>query len=129
MDLASLDAAGSVDKTMEMLKEVGRRPEGDDFVITYTMDTSALNALVDEVFVAAGLGEVMDEIGFEIGSVKGEYVINPEGQCVKERMKMIMDMDAEGETLRITIDGDVGIADPGQPVEVPMPNPAEYTDI
>ena len=29
----------------------------------------------------------------------------------------------------VTIDGDVGIADPGQPVEVPMPNPAEYTDI
>lgn len=125
MDLASLDAAGSVDKSMEMLKEVGRRPEGNDTVITYTMDAPALNALVDEVFVAAGLGEV----GFEIGSVKGEYVINSEGQCVKERMKMIMDMDAEGETLRITIDGDVGIADPGQPVEVPMPNPAEYTDI
>ncbi len=42
---------------------------------------------------------------------------------------MDMDMTMQGETFSVNLDGDVGIADPGQPVDVPVPNPAEYTEM
>ena len=45
------------------------------------------------------------------------------------RLKMDMSMTMDGETITMSMDGDVGIADPGQPVDVPVPNIAEYTDI
>ena len=45
------------------------------------------------------------------------------------RLKMDMDMTMEGQTVTVNLDGDVGIADPGQPVDVPVPNVAEYTDM
>ena len=40
---------------------------------------------------------------------------------------MTMDMTVEGETITITLDGDVGYANPGQPVTITAPNLAEYT--
>ena len=44
--------------------------------------------------------------------------------CIRDR-----DMTMQGETFSVNLDGDVGIADPGQPVDVPVPNPAEYTEM
>ena len=58
--------------------------------------------------------------------VSGEYVVNPEGYYTKARTKMAMDMTVGEMRLTMNIDGDVGVADPGQPVEVPVPNPEEY---
>ena len=64
-----------------------------------------------------------------IGFTKGEYVVNPNNDLIKMRLKMDMSMTMDGETITMSMDGDVGIADPGQPVDVPVPNIAEYTDI
>lgn len=60
-------------------------------------------------------------------NMKGEYVVNPNGNLIKMRLKMDMSMTMDGETMTMSMDGDVGIADPGQPVDVPVPNVAEYT--
>mgnify|MGYP000051976859 FL=1 len=45
------------------------------------------------------------------------------------RMKMNMEMVVEGKNIAIDMDGDVGIADPGSPVEINFPNLSEYKDM
>ena len=51
------------------------------------------------------------------------------GDCIKMRMKMNMEMGVEGKNIAIDMDGDVGIADPGSPVEINFPNLSEYKDM
>ena len=58
-------------------------------------------------------------------NIKGEYVVNPNNDLIKMRLKMDMSMTMDGETITMSMDGDVGIADPGQPVDVPVPNIAD----
>ena len=47
-----------------------------------------------------------------MGDVIYEYVIDPAGNCIKMRMKMDMAMEADGESITMKLDGDIGIADP-----------------
>ena len=42
---------------------------------------------------------------------------------------MNMGMNVDGKTANIDMDGDVGIADPGSPVEINFPNLSEYKDM
>ena len=42
---------------------------------------------------------------------------------------MNMEMGVEGKNIAIDMDGDVGIADPGSPVEINFPNLSEYKDM
>ena len=53
--------------------------------------------------------------------------MNPEGYCIKNRMKMTMDMTIGKETVVLNLDGDGGYADPGQPVTITAPDLTGYT--
>ena len=104
------------------------RVEGDDRIVSFTMDMAQLNGLLGQIMSMQGMQPAAGAEGVSISyrDVSGEYVVNPDGWCTKVRMKMTMDMTAAGETMTMTMDGDVGFANPGQPVEVPTPNLAEY---
>lgn len=125
----AMSVSDPVGASMEYIKDVSLRPEGKNAVIDYTMNTFKINDLVRQVLDSAGMAGMTDAMTFGIDSARGSYVINPDGLCEKQYMSMIMGMSMDGEDLRMTIDGDIGIADPGQPVEVPMPNPAEYQEM
>lgn len=103
--------------------------EGENKVLGYTIDGSRMNEYVNMVLGSMGLTGMYEGFEMNMSNISGEYVINPQGQCIKMRIKMNMDMTMDGQTIAIALDGDVGIADPGQPVDVPMPNPAEYTEL
>ena len=73
----------------------------------------------------------LEDIGSALGEeerAEGPYYLSLI-HIFKMRMKMDMSMTMDGQTMNMSIDGDVGIADPGQPVDVPLPNIAEYVDI
>ena len=119
------------DMSMDMIKDVSIRQEGEDTVVSYSMDAAKFNQFMMDFMGLTGMEAEFADAGITMsfGNLDGEYVLNSQGQLIKIRMDIAMDMGISGENLHITMKGDVGIADPGQPVEVPMPNPAEYTEI
>lgn len=116
--------SGSI-SSLDYIQNLKLRTEGEDRILSYTMDASKMNGLLQQVI--ASMQTMTGGASISYRDISGEYVVNPEGYCTKTRMKMSMDMTIEGETLTITMDGDVGYANPGQPVEITAPNLAEYT--
>lgn len=117
---------GTMDTSLDYMENMTLRTEGDDRIVSFTMNEGAMNDLLQSVLGMSGMTAGQEGTSVTYRDVSGEYVINPEGYYTKVRTKMTMDMTTNGVPITVTIDGDVGIADPGQPVSVPEPNPAEY---
>ena len=86
----------------------------------------------DQLFGSLGMGSALlseSGITMKFSDIPCEYVVDPNGDCIKMRMKMNMEMGVEGKNIAIDMDGDVGIADPGSPVEINFPNLSEYKDM
>ena len=128
MDQA-LASASAFDVSEELLDHLNLWAEGENTVIGYTISDAKMNDYIQMVLGSTGLTGMTDGMDMKLSNVQGEYVVNPNGDCIKMRMKMDMSMTMDGQTMNMSIDGDVGIADPGQPVDVPLPNIAEYVDI
>lgn len=96
-------------------------------VISFTMDDTKMNDYIKQILGSAELSSVVGGTGMNMSNVSGQYVVNPNGDLIKVRLKMDMDMTSQGHTMTMSLDGDVGIANPGQPVDVPTPNPSDYT--
>lgn len=113
------------------MRDMKLRMEGEDRIVSFTMDMTEMNGLVQQILSMQGMPQSanMENISFAYHDVTGEYIIDPNGFCKKVRMKMVMDMTAEGETMTVTMDGDVGFANPGQPVTITTPNLAEYVTL
>lgn len=111
--------------SLDLMENMTLRTDGDIRIISFTMNQEKMDEMMNQVMAAVPtLAESGANIRFR--DISGEYEINPEGYYIKSREKITMDMTAEGETITIVLDGDVGIANPGQPVSFPAPNPAEY---
>ena len=108
----ALASSKAFDVPEDLVGDFSLWDEGENKVIGYTINDAML-----------------DGLDMKLHNIRGEYVVNPAGDCIKMRLKMDMDMTMQGETFSVNLDGDVGIADPGQPVDVPVPNPAEYTEM
>ena len=82
-----------------------------------------MNELLDQVMGMSGMS-AMVQSGAQISydDISGEMVVGPDGFCKKSRMKMGMKMTMGESTISMSMDGDVGYADPGQPVEFPTPD-------
>lgn len=117
---------GTMDTSLDFMENMVLRTEGDDRIISFTMNEGAMNDLVQNVLSMTGMPAGQSGTSVAYRDVSGEYVVNSEGYYTKVRTKMAIDMTMGEETITVTLDGDVGIADPGQPVSVPEPNPAEY---
>ena len=103
--------------------------EGENKVIGYTINDARMNEYMQMILGSTGLSGMTEGLNMSLYNMQGEYVVDPNGDCIKMRLKMDMDMTVSGQTIHMNLDGDVGIADPGQPVDVPLPNPAEYTEM
>lgn len=125
----SMASSSAFDISADVVKDMNLWNEGENKVIGFTIDDSKMNEFIQTVLSSTGMSGMLDGTNVSLHNVSGEYVVNPNGDLIKMRLKMDMNMTMDGETITMTMDGDVGIADPGQPVDVPLPNIAEYTDI
>lgn len=125
----ALASSKAFDVPEDLVGDFSLWDEGENKVIGYTINDAKMNEYMQMVLGSTGLTGMLDGLDMKLYNIRGEYVVNPAGDCIKMRLKMDMDMTMQGETFSVNLDGDVGIADPGQPVDVPVPNPAEYTDI
>ena len=106
--------------------------EGEDQVIGFVIQGSKMTDYMDQLFGSLGMGSALlseSGITMKFSDIPCEYVVDPNGDCIKMRMKMNMEMVVEGKNIAIDMDGDVGIADPGSPVEINFPNLSEYKDM
>ena len=106
--------------------------EGEDQVIGFVIQGSKMTDYMDQLFGSLGMGSaLLSESGITMKflDIPCEYVVDPNGDCIKMRMKMNMEMGVEGKNIAIDMDGNVGIADPGSPVEINFPNLSEYKDM
>ncbi|SEU08440.1 DUF6612 family protein [Enterocloster clostridioformis] len=108
---------------LEYIQNLKLRTEGEDRILSYTMDVGKMNELLDQVMGMSGMS-AMVQSGAQISydDISGEMVVGPDGFCKKSRMKMGMKMTMGESTISMSMDGDVGYADPGQPVEFPTPD-------
>ena len=105
---------------------------GEDQVIGFVIQGSKMTDYMDQLFGSLGMGSALlseSGITMKFSDIPCEYVVDPNGDCIKMRMKMNMEMGVEGKNIAIDMDGDVGIADPGSPVEINFPNLSEYKDM
>lgn len=116
------------DNSLEEFTDLTLRTEGENRILSYTMDAGKLNEQMRTILDASGMGSLYQGVSFNVSNIRGEYIVNPEGYYTKANILMDMSMTMEGETLNMSIVADVGIADPGQPVAINLPNPAEYTE-
>lgn len=122
-------SSNAFDVPEDLISNLRTWNEGENRVLGYTVNDDRMNEYMQMLLGSTGLSGMMEGYGMTLRNIQGEYVVNPNGDCIKMRMKMDMDMTMNGETITMSLDGDVGIADPGQPVDVPLPNPAEYTEM
>ena len=122
-------SAGAFNVSEELIKDFSLWTEGENRVVGFTVDDSKMQQYLQMVMGSTGLSGMMNSGDVAVRNISGQYVVNPSGLCEKMRLKMDMDITVEEQTLSISLDGDVGFADLGQPVDVPLPNTAEYTDI
>ena len=108
---------------LDYIQNLKLRTEGEDRILSYTMDAGKMNSLLDQVLGMNGMSAVAQS-GAQVSydAISGELVVGPDGYCKKSRMKMGMKMTMDGSVISVMMDGDVGYADPGQPVEFATPD-------
>lgn len=119
---------GMVTNSLDYMQDLKLRTEGENRIISYTMDSSKMNDFLSQVMGMAGMESLTgSDISVSYRDISGEYIVAPDGYCDKAKMKMTLDMTMQGENITIILDGDVGFADPGQPVEIQAPDLSGYT--
>lgn len=116
----------------ELLNNFRLWTEGDNQVVGFVIQGDKMTDYMDQVLNGLGMGSSLlseSSVNMKISDIPCEYVIDPNGDCIKMRMKMNMGMNVDGKTANIDMDGDVGIADPGSPVGINFPNLSEYKDM
>lgn len=123
--------------SLDMFTDLSLRTEGENRILSYTMDDAKLNEMMNTILNMSGLNSLTSSgegpgstgLSFTIKNIHGEYIINPEGYYTKMTMAMDMAMAMAGESLNMAVTADIGIADPGQPVEISVPNLSEFVEL
>ena len=116
----------------ELLTDFRLWTEGDNQVVGFVIQGDKMTDYMGQVLNGLGMGSSLlsgSGVNMKFSDIPCEYVVDPNGDCIKIRMKMNMGMNVDGKTANIDMDGDVGIADPGSPVEINFQNLSEYKDM
>lgn len=125
------DAMSSVnmfETSTDYFKDLTLRTEGDMRILSYTLDDTKMNEMIELVLGTAGMNSLYDGASVSVSNISGEYNIRPDGFYTKATMKMDMTMTMMDETIYASIIADIGVVDPSQPVVINVPNLAEYVE-
>ncbi len=80
---------------------------------------------------SAGLGAIAgaEDVAYKIKSASGEAVVNKDGYFSSMKIKMLMDMEVQGETISIDMDTDAVYRNPGQEVTLAAPSLDGYQEV
>lgn len=110
------------------LSEITAKKDGDNTVLTFTCDASQMDQYVQDAL--SGMGTMgLGDITYNITSASGQAVVNADGYFTSTDMVMAVEMTANGETINVDMDTSVTYENPGQPVEITVPDLEGYTEI
>lgn len=123
-------AAESGNVELEYMKDLAVKQEGDNQILTFTVDPEKMDSYVQEVMGAmTGSLEGLEGLTMKINSASGQYTINKDGYYTDMQMTMDYDMTMEGETLNTVMDTTAKINNPGQAVTIELPSTDGYEEI
>lgn len=111
------------------MKEISAKADGDNQILTFTADASKMDAYVQDVMSAMGSAANMEGVTYTIKEVSGETVVNKDGYFTTSKIKMVMEMTVQGETMNVNMDMTGIYNNPGQPVTITAPSLDGYTEI
>jgi len=111
--------------SVSFMKDLSVSHDGDNRILSYRMDDSKINQLLQAVLQSSGTA--MNGASITVSNVYGEYVVLPNGYYSSATIHMQMNMTYEGETINMNIDGSIGIPNPGETVEIQAPDLSGYT--
>ncbi|GLC78082.1 DUF6612 family protein [Lacrimispora brassicae] len=109
------------------LKDVTAKKDGDNRVLTFTVDAEKMDAYVQDLM--GQLGTNMEGVTYTIKEASGEATVNKEGYFTNSKIKMSLEMNAQDQTIAMVMDTDSTYNSPGQTVEVTAPDLEGYTEI
>lgn len=115
---------------VDYMKEITAEKDGDNTVLTFTTDPEKLDSYVKDVM--GGMGDMtgtMENSQIVIHSADGSVTVNKQGYYTNMKMDMDMEMTAGGQTIAMVMKMDTNINQPGQAVEVTLPELDGYTEI
>lgn len=112
------------------MKDIKAKKDGDNQVLTFTMDASKLDQYVKDLM--AGMGTMtagMEGVTYTIKEASGEAVVNKDGYFSAANVKMVMDMEMQGEVISVDMDTKSVYNNIGQPVEIPAMDLEGYQEV
>lgn len=114
----------------EEMQELSMTKDGDNQILTFVADPVKMNdtmqeamGIMDSTLGATGASDIT------MKEVSGTYVVNKDGYFSSSTMKMVFEMDVEGSVMTVTGDVTMNVNNPGQSVEVTIPDTEGYEEI
>ena len=134
MDLESLTAqiqesVGSTTLPVESLDTVEVKKDGDNQILTFTANPEKMNDYLGQVMGAMGDVSQVSGLNMTINSADGEYTIGKDGYYTDMKMNLDLSMESQGASVGMILDITGTVHQPGQPVEITLPDTADYVEI
>ncbi len=134
MDLESLTAqieesVGSTTLPVESLDTVEVKKEGDNQILTFTANPEKMNDYLAQVMGAMGDVSQVSGLNMTINSASGQYTIGKDGYYTDMKMNMDLSMESQGASVGMILDVAGTVHNPGQKVEITLPDTADYLEI
>lgn len=111
-------------------KDLTLKKNGDARTISFTTDPSQMKEYVSKIMGAMGGGLTGGEDAeISVSQLSGSYTIGKNGYFTGADLDMVMDMDVSGVTCGVTLNMKVTYNNPGQPVEVVIPDTEGYEEV
>lgn len=109
------------------MKDITIKKDGDNEIITYKVYVQKMDSYVHKMM--RELGYDLDGTNYSIKEVKGEATINKAGYITRSKMNLTLRIKKWREMSLFTFDTDITYNNPGQAVEVIIPDLEGYEEV
>lgn len=109
------------------LKDIQAKKDGDNQNLTYTVDATKMDSYLQDIM--SQMGTDAEGVTYNIKEASGEAVVNKDGYISRQKVKMVFEMELQGETISMDMDVDSTYNNPGQTVEVTTPDLEGYEEV
>lgn len=109
------------------MKDIIAKKDGDNDILIYEVDAEKMGAYVDNIM--SQIESQLNGATYIIQEVKGEATVNAAGYFTKTDLIITLNLTARGESALLVLDTEITYNNPGQPVEVTIPNLEGYQEV
>lgn len=120
---------GTTELSSDSMESIELKKDGDSQIITFTADPEKMNDYLSEVMGSLGELNALGDVDMKIDSASGEYVVGKDGYYTDMKINMAMTMESGENALSMNIDMTGTINNPGQAVEITIPDTEGYTEV